>query len=155
MWEMIMPHVLHPLKPTSSLSHSPKKPTTWFVLLTSDSWRKLILQGFYLDERKWSFVLGVYVKRVKKKIDLEAEYDKVLQEKKLFFPSNVLIKDLQCVYTFLFVIVDEFVNYFMLGIHYSGVFTKPTGRKYVDDIIPYIDFIDTNLFSSTRPWLHG
>nr|KAJ0215401.1 hypothetical protein LSAT_V11C300146650 [Lactuca sativa] len=38
-------------------------------------------------------------------------------------------------------------NYFMLKIHYSGVFTKVHGRKYVDGVVVYVDEVDTDLFS--------
>nr|KAJ0196128.1 hypothetical protein LSAT_V11C700353450 [Lactuca sativa] len=38
-------------------------------------------------------------------------------------------------------------NYFTLKIHYSGVFTKAPGRKYVDGVVAYVDYVDTDLFS--------
>ena len=31
--------------------------------------------------------------------------------------------------------------------HYSGVFTKSPGRKYVDGTVSYVDDVDTDLFS--------
>nr|KAJ0222499.1 hypothetical protein LSAT_V11C200090120 [Lactuca sativa] len=43
--------------------------------------------------------------------------------------------------------VEGYENYFTLKIHYSGVFTKAPGRKYVDGVVAYVDYVDTDLFS--------
>nr|KAJ0212180.1 hypothetical protein LSAT_V11C400158540 [Lactuca sativa] len=43
--------------------------------------------------------------------------------------------------------VEGYDNYFTLKIHYSGVFTKSPGRKYVDGTVSYVDDVDTDLFS--------
>ena len=42
---------------------------------------------------------------------------------------------------------EGYENYFTLKIHYSGVFTKAPGRKYVDGVVAYVDDVDTDLFS--------
>nr|KAJ0220763.1 hypothetical protein LSAT_V11C200050740 [Lactuca sativa] len=42
---------------------------------------------------------------------------------------------------------EGYENYFTLKIHYSGVFTKAPGRKYVDGVVAYVDYVDTDLFS--------
>nr|KAJ0208863.1 hypothetical protein LSAT_V11C400226030 [Lactuca sativa] len=42
---------------------------------------------------------------------------------------------------------EGYDNYFTLKIHYSGVFTKAPGRKYVDGVVAYVDYVDTDLFS--------
>ncbi|CAI9276085.1 unnamed protein product [Lactuca saligna] len=42
---------------------------------------------------------------------------------------------------------EGYDNYFTLKIHYSGVFTKAPGRKYVDGVVAYVDDVDTDLFS--------
>ena len=46
-----------------------------------------------------------------------------------------------------FVFTEGYENYFTLKIHYSGVFTKAPGRKYVDGVVAYVDYVDTDLFS--------
>nr|KAJ0225325.1 hypothetical protein LSAT_V11C100013550 [Lactuca sativa] len=47
---------------------------------------------------------------------------------------------------FIFVFAKGYGNYFMLNIHYSGIFTKSPGRKYIDHIVSYIDDVDIDLF---------
>ncbi|XP_052625000.1 uncharacterized protein LOC111916210 [Lactuca sativa] len=42
---------------------------------------------------------------------------------------------------------EGYDNYFTLKIHYSGVFTKAPGRKYVDGVVAYVDYVDIDLFS--------
>nr|KAJ0200898.1 hypothetical protein LSAT_V11C600303910 [Lactuca sativa] len=54
--------------------------------------------------------------------------------------KNACLKDLQSRY-------EGYDNYFTLKRHYSGVFTKSPGRKYVDGTVSYIDDVDTDLFS--------
>nr|KAJ0202104.1 hypothetical protein LSAT_V11C600331030 [Lactuca sativa] len=52
------------------------------------------------------------------------------------------LKELQWCYQY-----EGYDNYFTLRIHYSGVFTKAPGRKYVDGVVAYVDDVDTDLFS--------
>lgn len=47
----------------------------------------------------------------------------------------------------IFVFVEGCDNYFMLNIHYNGIFTKSPRRKYIDGIVSYVEDIDTDLFS--------
>nr|KAJ0196117.1 hypothetical protein LSAT_V11C700366090 [Lactuca sativa] len=53
-----------------------------------------------------------------------------------------MVPELQWCYQY-----EGYDNYFTLKIHYSGVFTKAPGRKYVDGVVAYADDVDTDLFS--------
>nr|KAJ0226847.1 hypothetical protein LSAT_V11C100030570 [Lactuca sativa] len=41
---------------------------------------------------------------------------------------------------------EGYVKYFTLKIHYSSIFTKALGRKYIDGNVAYADDVDTDLF---------
>ncbi|KAI3505230.1 hypothetical protein L1887_27221 [Cichorium endivia] len=38
-------------------------------------------------------------------------------------------------------------SYFTIRVSYGGIFTKPPGRRYIDGLVSYFDFVDTDLFS--------
>lgn len=38
-------------------------------------------------------------------------------------------------------------SYFTIRVSYGGIFTKPSGRRYIDGLVSYFDFVDTDLFS--------
>ena len=47
----------------------------------------------------------------------------------------------------IFVFTKGYDNYLTLKIHYSGIFTKSPGRKYIDGTVSYVDDVDIDLFS--------
>lgn len=53
------------------------------------------------------------------------QYNTLLHQIIYVFTYNMLIKDSQCIYAFLYVIVVGFPNYFVFKIHYSRLLTMP------------------------------
>lgn len=79
--------------------------------------------------------------------DLQAEYGTVLQKNEIFFLTRCLSKTIIVFTIYFFVFAEGFDNYFMLMIHYSGIPTKPPWRNYIDGIVSYIYYVNTDIFS--------